>query len=174
MPRTSKRKYNYDKELIKGTDIVRNTPDKKAQSSQQGTLFRVAIYGRLSSDHDESGQISQSESLEVQINIVRSHIDTMIGNGERMELHDIYTDMGKTGTNFNRDEFARMMQDVRMGEINCIMVKDLSRFGRDYLEAGNYIEKIFPFLGVRFIAVTDGFDTGQEGHENRKMAMNIK
>ena len=66
------------------------------------------------------------------------------------------------------------MQDIRLGEINCVIVKDLSRFGRNYLEAGNYIEKIFPFLGVRFIAVTDGFDTGKEGNENRHMASEIK
>ena len=51
------------------------------------------------------------------------------------------------------------MDDVRNHKVNCIMVKDLSRFGRDYLETGNYIEKILPFLGVRFIAVTDGFDS---------------
>ena len=62
------------------------------------------------------------------------------------------------------------MQDIRLGEINCVIVKDLSRFGRNYLEAGNYIEKIFPFLGVRFIAVADGFDTGKEGNENKQMA----
>ena len=66
------------------------------------------------------------------------------------------------------------MQDIRLGEINCVIVKDLSRFGRNYLEAGNYIEKIFPFLGVRFIAVADGFDTGKEGNENKQMASEIK
>ncbi len=95
-------------------------------------------------------------------------------SGERIELHDIYSDLGKTGTNFRRDEFTRMMLDIRMGEVNCVIVKDLSRFGRNYLEAGNYIEKIFPFLGVRFIAVSDGFDTGLWGNEEKKIAMNIK
>lgn len=66
------------------------------------------------------------------------------------------------------------MQDVRTGDINCVIVKDLSRFGRNYLEAGNYIEKIFPFLGVRFIAVTDHYDTGIEGNETKQLASEIK
>ncbi len=86
----------------------------------------------------------------------------------------VYIDLGKTGTNFNRDAFGRLMQEIRLGEINCVIVKDLSRFGRNYLEAGNYIEKIFPFLGVRFIAVADGYDTGAEGNDTKKMALEIK
>lgn len=68
----------------------------------------------------------------------------------------------------------QLLQDIRLGKINCVIVKDLSRFGRNYLEAGDYIEKIFPFLGVRFIAVADGFDTGKEGNENNQMASEIK
>lgn len=60
---------------------------------------------------------------------------------------------------FDRPEFEQMMEDVRTGKIDCIVVKDLSRFGRNYLETGNYLEQIFPFLGVRFVAVNDHFDT---------------
>ncbi len=85
-----------------------------------------------------------------------------------------YTDMGKTGSNFQRKGFAGLLQAVRRGEIDCVIVKDLSRFGRNYLEAGNYIEKIFPFLGVRFIAVADGFDTGRNDHMDGQMASEIK
>lgn len=59
----------------------------------------------------------------------------------------------------SRPEFMRMVADMRAGEIDCIVVKDLSRLGRNYLEAGDYLEKIFPFFGVRFIAVTDGYDS---------------
>ncbi len=76
-----------------------------------------------------------------------------------MELYDEYKDDGRTGTNFDRPEFNRMLEDARKGRINCIIVKDLSRFGRDYIECGRYIEKIFPQLGIRFIAVNDGYDT---------------
>lgn len=75
-----------------------------------------------------------------------------------MTLTDTYVDNGFTGTNFDRPEFERMMQDVRTGKIQCIVVKDLSRFGRDYIETGNYLETIFP-MGVRFIAVNNAFDS---------------
>lgn len=85
-----------------------------------------------------------------------------------------YTDLGKTGSNFRRKGFAGLLQAIRRGEIDCVIVKDLSRFGRNYLEAGNYIEKIFPFLGVRFIAVADGFDTGRNDHMDGQMASEIK
>ena len=78
-----------------------------------------------------------------------------------MELSyvDTYFDNGFTGTNFKRPAFTRLMNDVRQKKIKCIVVKDLSRFGRNYLEAGYYIETVFPFLGVRLIAVTDNFDS---------------
>ncbi|MFI3214314.1 MAG: recombinase family protein, partial [Eubacteriales bacterium] len=75
---------------------------------------------------------------------------------------------------FKREGFERLMQDVRMKNIECIMVKDFSRFGRDYIETGNYIEKILPFMGVRFISVADNFDSMSENAGNEKLAMNIK
>ena len=68
-------------------------------------------------------------------------------------------DNGFTGTDFERPEFNRMLKDARDGRINCIVVKDLSRLGRNYVEAGDYIEKVFPFLGIRFIAVNDHYDS---------------
>lgn len=155
MPRISKRKQ-----------IV--SPIKSVEKPTK--VYKAAIYARLSSDQNER----KNESVEVQIDIAKKYIDNMIQNGEMIELVDVYCDLGKTGSNFSRDEFSRMMQDIRLSEVNCVIVKDLSRFGRNYLEAGNYIEKIFPFLGVRFIAVSDGFDTQMQGNDNKKMAMNIK
>lgn len=86
----------------------------------------------------------------------------------------VYIDVGKTGTNFERDGFERMMCDVRMRRIDCIIVKDLSRFGRNHIETGNYIEKIFPFMGVRFIAVTDNFDTLCLSGQNEALGVNLK
>lgn len=82
-----------------------------------------------------------------------------ISRREDMELTGVWCDNGETGTNFSRPQFEAMMEKVKRGEINCIVVKDLSRFGRNYKETGNYLERIFPFLGVRFIAITDNFDT---------------
>lgn len=139
--------------------------------SQQDRIYKVAAYARLSSDQDEK----KNESIDVQIDIIKKYVEKQNLLGEdQMILYDTYCDSGKTGTNFNRDEFLRMMRDIRVGDVNCVIVKDFSRFGRNYLEAGNYIEKIFPFLGVRFIAVTDKFDTMTVGNDSKNMAMNIK
>lgn len=135
--------------------------------------YSVGIYSRLSVDHDDR----KSESIENQIEIIRQYITTQNNNPkkkQKFEIYDIYIDRGISGTSFERAGFDRLMDDVRNHNVNCIMVKDLSRFGRDYLETGNYIEKILPFLGVRFIAVTDGFDSTSENVSEKKLAMNIK
>ena len=131
--------------------------------------YKAGIYARLSSGQDE-----KKESIEVQIEIARKFVEEFNRSGEVMEVVGCYTDVGKTGSNFERDGFLRLLQDIRLGKINTVIVKDLSRFGRNYLEAGNYLEKIFPFLGVRFIAVADDFDTGREGNERKQLASEIK
>ena len=69
-----------------------------------------------------------------------------------------YADDGYTGTNFERPGFKRMMEDIKSGKINCIIVKDLSRLGRNYIEMGKYLEQIFPMMGIRFIAINDNYD----------------
>lgn len=129
--------------------------------------YKAAIYARLSSG---------SESIEGQIEIGKNFVETFNRQetGERMEVVRCYTDLGKTGTNFEREGFCRLLRDIRLGVIDCVIVKDLSRFGRNYLETGNYIEKIFPFLGVRFISVADGYDTGKAEKESKQMASEIK
>lgn len=132
--------------------------------------YKAGIYARLSTDIDQ-----KKESIDVQIGIAEKFVEEFNRNNkEKIDVAGHYCDIGKTGSNFNRDSFNRLMQDIRLGGINCVIVKDLSRFGRNYLEAGNYIEKIFPFLGVRFIAVSDGYDTGEEGNDTRQMASEIK
>lgn len=70
---------------------------------------------------------------------------------------DIYVDDDISGTDFVRPEFSRMMNDIRDGKIDCVIVKDLSRLGRNLIETGEYIEMVFPVLGVRFIAITDDY-----------------
>ena len=74
-----------------------------------------------------------------------------VNKHEDFLLHDIYVDDGFTGTNFNRPDFQRMLADIEAGKVNCVIVKDLSRFGRDYIDTGRYLERVFPELGVRFI-----------------------
>ncbi|MDE7310435.1 MAG: recombinase family protein [Eubacterium sp.] len=136
------------------------TADAAPCGKKNGKKYRAGIYARLSSDLDKD----KNESIDVQASIARNFVEEFNReHDEWIEIAECYSDLGKTGSNFNRDGFLRMMQDIRLGEINCVIVKDLSRFGRNYLEAGNYIEKIFPFLGVRFIAVSDGLDTGING-----------
>ena len=132
--------------------------------------YKAGIYARLSVDVDE-----KNESINVQIGIAEKFVKEFNQkNKEAIDIVGHYCDLGKTGSNFNRDGFNRLLQDIRLGDIDCVIVKDLSRFGRNYLEAGNYIEKIFPFLGVRFIAVSDGYDTGEKGNDTKQMASEIK
>lgn len=128
--------------------------------------YKAGIYARLSADADE-----KNESIDVQRGIAEKFVKEFNQkNKEAIDIVGYYCDLGKTGSNFNRDGFNRLLQDIRLGDIDCVIVKDLSRFGRNYLEAGNYIEKIFPFLGVRFIAVSDGYDTGEKGNDTRQMS----
>lgn len=92
---------------------------------------------------------------------------------ERPELSlvDLYIDNGKTGTNFERPEFSRLINDVKQGRINCIVVKDLSRFGRNYLETGFYLQKIFPFYNLRFIAINDEYDSKTADPDSMTVSM---
>ena len=88
-----------------------------------------------------------------------------------IKVVDVYCDDDISGTDFLRPEFSRMMNDAREGRIDCIIVKDLSRLGRNYLETGEYIEMVFPFMGLRFIAITDQFDTK---YQQADIAVQIK
>lgn len=114
--------------------------------------FRTAAYVRLSME--DSGKID-GYSLQNQKDLLMSFIN----DHNDLHLYKMYVDNGYTGTQFERPAFDEMMQDMKSGLINCIVVKDLSRLGRNYLEAGNYLEQIFPFFKVRFISITDGYDS---------------
>lgn len=121
--------------------------------------FKVAIYLRLSKEDDDlscsSGAKSESNSISNQRKLI---YDFMKLHPE-LELYDEYKDDGKSGSNFDRAEFQRMMKDIKAGKVNCVVVKDQSRFGRDYIDVGKYKEKIFPKLGVRFITINEGYDS---------------
>lgn len=121
--------------------------------------FKVAIYLRLSKEDDDlscsSGAKSESNSISNQRKLI---YDFMKSHPE-LELYDEYKDDGKSGSNFDRAEFQRMMKDIEAGKVNCVIVKDQSRFGRDYIDVGKYKEKIFPKLGVRFITINEGYDS---------------
>ncbi len=115
-------------------------------------VFRTGIYLRLSVE--DNGR-KDSDSIENQKSLLLEYVNAR----DFLTMEDIYADNGYTGTDFIRPEFDRLLEDVRRGRINCIVVKDLSRLGRNYVEAGEFLEKVFPFLGVRFIAVNDHYDS---------------
>ena len=118
-------------------------------------VWRCAVYARLSNRNN--GQAGDG-SLRAQVDFVR---DSLAG-AEGVEVVGVYEDNGRTGTTFEgRAAFDALMDKVRAGAVDCIAVKDLSRFGRNMYETSTYLERIFPFLGVRFVAVNDGLDTLQ-------------
>lgn len=151
MARTANRRIKSEEQLLNKESI---------------NSFQTAIYARISRDKKEK----PSDSIENQIALCESFIQ----KSEDFSLAGIYKDIAKTGTDFERPDFENLMEEVRMGKVNCIVVKDLSRFGRNYTELGNFIEKIFPFLGVRFIAVNDNLDTFHMEDPNKSLEVILK
>jgi Site-specific recombinases, DNA invertase Pin homologs len=118
----------------------------------QKCIYQAAIYIRLSR---EDGDKEESNSVVNQ----KSMLCRYVNDQKDVALYDIYIDDGYTGTNFERPSFKRMIRDIRDNKINCVIVKDLSRFGRDYIETGNYLERYFMEYNIRFIAINDNIDS---------------
>lgn len=127
---------------------------------------KAASYSRLSR---EDGDKMESDSIRNQKDLIA---DYAAQRGIRIVSE--YTDDGYSGTNFDRPNFQRMMEDVKKKKINCIIVKDLSRLGRNYIETGRYLEKIFPFLGVSFIAINDPYDSADESGDADQIVIPFK
>ena len=125
---------------------------KEEAESINTEQFLVGIYLRLS-EEDEREQ--EQNSIGNQKKICLEYL----AHEENMQVVETYVDNGATGTNFHRPGFENMIRDVQDGRVNCIIVKDLSRFGRNYLETSEYLEKVFPAGGVRFIAVNNHYDS---------------
>lgn len=117
--------------------------------------YKATAYIRLSYTDDRS---SESDSVANQ----RKLIENFVERNPDIEVVSYKVDDGYSGIIFDRPAFKEMMQDVTNGEINCVIVKDLSRLGREYIETGRYLRRVFPAYGVRFIAITDNIDTAQE------------
>ncbi len=115
--------------------------------------YQIALYIRLSKEDSREG--SESNSITMQRMLLRGYAREHFPDGELRE----FCDDGYTGTNFERPGVQRLLEEVRNLKINCILVKDFSRFARNYIELGSYLEQIFPFLGVRFISVNDHYDS---------------
>lgn len=130
-------------------------------------IYNTAIYVRLSVEDNSYG--AESESIQIQ----QLMLERFVRDQPDMRLCRIFCDNGFSGTDFERPDFEKMMDEAMAGRIDCIVVKDLSRFGRNYVEAGYYIEKTFPTMGVRFIALHDGYDSLTDDGSN-SMIVSLK
>ena len=110
--------------------------DYLEQPQRELKTWKAALYIRLSrEDGDKSESYSITSQREILKEYLKLHPD--------IEAHDFYVDDGWSGTNFDRPGFVRMMEDIYAGTVNCVVVKDLSRFGRNYTDAGNYLDNVF-------------------------------
>ncbi len=134
-----KSKYSSENSNIKGTKI-----------------WSVAVYIRLSQEDSDNGEDKQESNS---ITSQKALLNEFIEEHDDLIVYDTYVDDGYTGTDFNRPGFQSLLEDMRKGNINCVLVKDLSRLGRNYIEVGNYIEQIFPLFNIRFIAINDSVDS---------------
>ncbi|MDX4999495.1 recombinase family protein [Streptococcus suis] len=141
--------------------------EKKSEKTER-KVFKAGIYTRLSNERTEEWR-EKSYSIETQILSCKEY-----ALKENIDVLEVYTDYEYSGTNFERPSFQNMMQDIRDRRINCIIIRDLSRLGREYLEMGRLIDKVFPFLGVRFISVNDKLDTVNETDSKKSFEVTLK
>ena len=139
-----------------------------AEVKKEAAALPTAIYARLSVEN--SGKDDDGNSLQNQIAVCEDYLDGC----PHLQLTEVYSDNGRTGTVFDRPAWKRLMDDVRTGKIQCIVVRDLSRFGRDYVETGSYLEKIFPALGTRFISVKENFDNFTCGNAMESLSVSLQ
>lgn len=119
-------------------------------------VWSVALYIRLSQEDSDNGTEKQESNS---VTSQKTLLSEFIEEHDDLIVYDTYIDDGFTGTDFNRPSFQRLLEDMRNGSINCVIVKDLSRLGRNYIEVGNYIEQVFPLFNIRFIAINDSVDS---------------
>ena len=116
------------------------------------TEYSAALYARISVEDERK---READTIGNQIQLLRD----FAGEDPDISVFDVYCDDDVSGTDFQRPEFSRMMNDIRDGKVNCVIVKDLSRLGREYIETGKYLETVFPDMGIRFISVNDDLDS---------------
>lgn len=128
---------------------------------QAPSFYRVGLYIRLSESDEDKTYESESESIVNQRNLLMDYVKE-----SGFTLVDEYVDDGFTGTNFDRPSFQRLLKDIESGRINCVITKDLSRLGRDYIQCGYYVEQYFPQKRIRYISILDQVDTFLENANN--------
>lgn len=132
--------------------MARKSKYLENNTASGSATFSAGLYIRLSR---EDGDRAESESVASQ----RALLERFVAEHPSIQIYDRYIDDGWSGTDFDRPSFSRMLDDIRAKKVNCVIVKDLSRFGRNYVEAGKYLEIVFPLFKIRFIAVNDGIDS---------------
>ena len=152
--------------FVNGKDFKRYI--RKSEEQAQKVFYKAGVYTRLSSKRKEEWR-EKSSSIETQVLCCKEY-----ALKENVKVVNIYTDYEYSGTNFERPQFKEMMQDIRDRRINCIIIRDLSRLGREYLEMGRLIDKVFPFLGVRFISVNDKVDTVKDLDSKKSFEVTLK
>lgn len=139
---------------------------QKEQSAQVSVYIRTAMYVRLSVEDN----CHRGNSLENQQLVINDYLS----NKPEFQLYDTYIDNGLSGRNFNRPSFQRMLADIEAGKIDCVVVKDLSRLGRNFIDTSYYIEQYFFTHNIRFIAVTDQFDTADPNNLHGGIMLPLK
>jgi DNA invertase Pin-like site-specific DNA recombinase len=137
-----------------------------AEPEYSFTMYETAVYVRLSVEDNKN----RGNSVESQ----KSIIENFIAINPDLKLCDVYIDNGSTGQNFERPEFKRMIADIESGKVNCVVVKDLSRLGRNGIDSGYYIEIFFPAKNTRFISVNDNYDSADSKNKNGSIVIPLK
>lgn len=140
---------------------------KQSKKNEINKKWLLGVYTRRSFD---DGEVEESYTITNQ----KLLIEDFLENNSNMIIEDYYIDDGYTGTNFDRPEFKRMMQDIVCGKINGIIVKDLSRLGRNHKQVGKYIEEIFPIYNIRIIAINDNVDSFENPESIKSLIVPVK
>lgn len=130
--------------------------------------YKTALYVRLS--REDGDDKVESNSITNQRQMLQDYVKRNI---DEYEVYDIYADENYTGTNFKRPRFQAMLNDIENGLVECVICKDLSRFGRDYIDTGHYLERVFPKYNVRFIALNDNIDSFKQAYDMLLPVKNI-
>ena len=143
-----------------------------SQISQIKKIYHAAIYVRLSKEDGAvaSHEKAESNSIANQKSLIREFLKSK----NDIVIEQEYVDDGFSGSNFERPAFQMMLEDIKKGKIDCVVTKDLSRFGREYIDSGMYIERLFPAMGVRFIAINDGIDSGEAKSQSDEIIIPFK
>lgn len=147
--------------------MARKSKYEKQSNKLSTPLWKPALYIRLSR---EDGDREESNSIASQRELLTEFTNAQTD----MAVPRLYVDDGHTGTDFDRPDFQRMIVDLRAGIVNCVIVKDLSRFGRNYVGVGEYLEHVFPLLNVRFISVSDNVDSYLDPHSVNNLVVPFK